>query len=85
MAGVGPFSVPAAKRGARVFANDLNPACYDAINNNMKLNKVISYYNIDGKFIIKLFFFPIFSRISLLNKGEDNALILIYLWTCDII
>lgn len=40
MAGVGPFSVPAAKKGAIVYANDLNPASYESLCENIRLNKV---------------------------------------------
>ena len=38
MAGVGPFAVPLAKRGCRVYANDLNPECYAALVENGKRN-----------------------------------------------
>lgn len=38
--GVGPFAVPAAKRGFRVFANDLNPSSHHHLVENAKLNKV---------------------------------------------
>lgn len=38
--GVGPFSVPLAKKGCMVYANDLNPECYKALNANALLNKV---------------------------------------------
>lgn len=45
MAGVGPFSIPAAKKkGAVVYANDLNPASYHWLCENVKLNKVHSIY-----------------------------------------
>lgn len=39
-AGVGPFSVPAAKKGSTVYANDLNPRSYHYLTVNKKLNKV---------------------------------------------
>ncbi|CAN0425635.1 unnamed protein product [Pylaiella littoralis] len=40
MAGVGPFAVPLAKNGHRVFANDLNPDSYSALRDNGFRNKV---------------------------------------------
>ena len=50
-AGVGPFAVPAAKKGCTVHANDLNPNSYEALVENAKKNKVVSRlhtYNLDG-------------------------------------
>ncbi|PWN35121.1 uncharacterized protein FA14DRAFT_120613 [Meira miltonrushii] len=40
MAGVGPFAVPAAKRGCHVLANDLNPASYESMLVNQVKNRV---------------------------------------------
>lgn len=51
-AGVGPFSVPVAKRKAYVMANDLNPASFKWLQYNMKRNKVTNYMqaiNKDGR------------------------------------
>jgi len=57
-AGVGPFSVPAAKKGCVVYANDLNPESYKAMCANSKLNKVegkLHAYNLDAReFITKM-------------------------------
>ncbi|XP_066144148.1 tRNA (guanine(37)-N1)-methyltransferase [Euwallacea fornicatus] len=58
-AGVGPFSIPAAKKKSRVFANDLNPESYKWLMHNKKLNKVDDDYfkgfNLDGReFILKV-------------------------------
>ncbi|KAG2232568.1 hypothetical protein INT48_009777 [Thamnidium elegans] len=56
MAGVGPFSIPAVKKGAIVYANDLNPSSYQWLCENIKLNKItsnISTYNMDGRAFIK--------------------------------
>lgn len=56
MAGVGPFAIPAAKKKAIVFANDLNPASYDALLDNIELNKVSSFVqpsNLDGRQCIR--------------------------------
>lgn len=39
LSGIGPFSIPAAKRGATVVANDLNPHSYEWLNTNLALNK----------------------------------------------
>ncbi|KAJ1930949.1 tRNA(m(1)G37)methyltransferase, partial [Linderina pennispora] len=59
MAGVGPFAVPAAKRDCLVWANDLNPASFAAMQENIPLNKVqkrMQAFNMDGRdFIRKAF------------------------------
>ncbi|KAH9984412.1 Met-10+ like-protein-domain-containing protein [Russula vinacea] len=39
-AGVGPFALPAAKKGCAVLANDLNPESYKYLTLNIKDNKV---------------------------------------------
>ncbi|KAI0308271.1 Met-10+ like-protein-domain-containing protein [Multifurca ochricompacta] len=39
-AGVGPFALPAAKKGCAVLANDLNPDSYKYLSINIKDNKV---------------------------------------------
>ncbi|TKY90532.1 hypothetical protein EX895_000530 [Sporisorium graminicola] len=41
MAGVGPFAVPAAKRGTWVLANDLNPSSHESLVKNARGNKVL--------------------------------------------
>eukprot|EP00906_Rhabdomonas_costata_P019452 RCo028402 len=57
MAGVGPFAIPAAKKGLRVVnANDLNPHCFAALQTNAKLNKVaavVQCFNMDGREFIQ--------------------------------
>ncbi|KAG9303732.1 hypothetical protein G9A89_018629 [Geosiphon pyriformis] len=55
-AGVGPFAVPAAKKGCIVYANDLNPVSYKYLKENSELNKVqnrIIPYNLDGREFIR--------------------------------
>ncbi|ORX61562.1 hypothetical protein DM01DRAFT_1332163 [Hesseltinella vesiculosa] len=51
-AGVGPFAVPASKKGVNVYANDLNPESYRWLKNNKALNKIpdsrLMPYNLDG-------------------------------------
>lgn len=39
-AGVGPFAVPAAKKGCAVFANDLNPNSAKWLEKNVEDNRV---------------------------------------------
>ena len=53
-AGVGPFSLPAAKKGCIVHANDLNPAAFHSLQNNAEINKLsIQCYNMDGRDFIR--------------------------------
>ncbi|KAK8795496.1 hypothetical protein WA158_000153 [Blastocystis sp. Blastoise] len=55
--GVGPFALPAGKRGIRVYANDLNPMSYYYLEENIKRNKLsskVTPYNMDGRDFIKL-------------------------------
>ena len=56
-AGVGPFAIPAAKKGVTVHANDLNPHSHSALVTNVKLNKVkagtVHTYNMDGRDFIQ--------------------------------
>ena len=46
-AGVGPFAIPAAKKGCAVLANDLNPSSYKYLTLNITENKVRA--SIDGR------------------------------------
>ncbi len=51
-AGVGPFALPACKKGCLLHANDLNPHSYSALSANAKMNHVsnrLKAYNMDGR------------------------------------
>ncbi|XP_058053441.1 tRNA (guanine(37)-N1)-methyltransferase [Anopheles bellator] len=55
-AGVGPFTVPAARKGCTVMANDLNPDSYTALVGNCARNKVtknVQCFNKDAVDFIK--------------------------------
>ncbi|KAH7370623.1 guanine-N(1)--methyltransferase-like protein [Rhexocercosporidium sp. MPI-PUGE-AT-0058] len=43
MAGVGPFAIPAGKKGVFVWANDLNPESYEAMKEAVTRNKVQNF------------------------------------------
>ena len=45
-AGVGPFALPAAKKGCGVLANDLNPESYRWLLRNVESNKVARLFEI---------------------------------------
>ncbi len=55
MAGVGPFSIPAVKKGAFVYCNDLNPESYKWLLENIKLNKVLLLLSFPSLLIINFF------------------------------
>lgn len=55
-AGVGPFTIPAAKRKVNVIANDLNPDSFKWLQHNVNKNKVgslVKCFNLDGRDFIK--------------------------------
>ncbi|XP_028396304.1 tRNA (guanine(37)-N1)-methyltransferase-like [Dendronephthya gigantea] len=55
-AGVGPFAIPAAKKGCVVYANDLNPKSFAALVKNCQVNRVEKYvhcFNMDAREILK--------------------------------
>ena len=54
--GIGPFALPAAKKGCKVFANDLNPDAVEWLKKNVEVNKIrsecIDIFNMDaGEFV----------------------------------
>ncbi|ORY87662.1 tRNA methyltransferase Trm5 [Protomyces lactucae-debilis] len=56
MAGVGPFAIPAGKKRVLCYANDLNPASYASLVENIELNKVDDFVvasNMDGRAYVK--------------------------------
>ncbi|KAG5676292.1 hypothetical protein PVAND_006140 [Polypedilum vanderplanki] len=63
-AGIGPFSIPAAKKRVNVLANDLNPHSFKWLQHNVTKNKVGHYvkiFNRDG-------------RDFILNEVRENLL-----------
>ena len=69
MAGVGPFAVPAGKKGVFVWANDLNPDSHAALTLNIARNKVAPFvrpYNVDGRLFIR-------QSIRALHAPPDSA------------
>ncbi|KAJ7978841.1 tRNA (guanine(37)-N1)-methyltransferase [Quillaja saponaria] len=76
--GIGPFAIPAAQKGCRVYANDLNPDSINYLKVNAEINKVddrIRAYNMDArKFISKLmevtdYEIKLESDVPVLGKG----------------
>jgi tRNA (guanine37-N1)-methyltransferase len=64
-AGVGPFAIPAAKKGCAVFANDLNPESARYLSQNIADNKVASLVRAsceDGRDFIK----------KVIGRARDN-------------
>ncbi|KAF9074908.1 Met-10+ like-protein-domain-containing protein [Rhodocollybia butyracea] len=62
-AGVGPFAIPAAKKGCAVVANDLNPASYEYLCQNIQNNDVsddVRPFCEDGRSIIRDAFREVF-------------------------
>ncbi|CAG9767811.1 unnamed protein product [Ceutorhynchus assimilis] len=76
-AGVGPFSIPAAKKNCIVYANDLNPESYKWLIHNKKLNKVsddcFKGFNLDDAFIglFEADINPITLYVYCFAKGEN--------------
>ena len=57
-AGIGPFALPAARKGCVVLANDLNPESYRWLNENIQKNRRartqgVQTFNMDGRQFIE--------------------------------
>ncbi|THH08356.1 hypothetical protein EW145_g2768 [Phellinidium pouzarii] len=82
MAGVGPFAVPAAKKGCAVFANDLNPNCEKWLRKNVTDNHVsvnLRVFCEDGRDFIRASFkrahgepFPPYAGKKLSKRQEKE-------------
>lgn len=76
MAGIGPFAVPAGKRGVFVWANDLNPDGFAALAHAVKRNKVDDYvqaFCMDGrKFIRQATADLFFSKRKVIKKTRQK-------------
>ena len=74
-AGVGPFSIPLAKKKCKTLANDLNPDSFKWLQYNAQRNKVTSYhseYNMDGgEFIRQVVRDDIVSEWQVFDSGDD--------------
>jgi tRNA (guanine37-N1)-methyltransferase len=54
--GIGPFAIPAARKGTEVLANDLNPESFRYLEINVKENKVeslITCFNMDARAFVR--------------------------------
>ncbi|XP_061089470.1 tRNA (guanine(37)-N1)-methyltransferase isoform X2 [Conger conger] len=72
-AGVGPFAVPAARRGCSVLANDLNPESHRWLLHNCKLNKAerrVRAFNMDGRAFIRG---PLREELPALMRGPGRV------------
>jgi len=79
-AGVGPFAIPAAKKGCTVFANDLNPSSTEYMQKNCTTNKVAERVRIttmDGRAFIRQVLREVaerpFTNVSLIISSKERA------------
>lgn len=77
-AGVGPFAIPAARKGVQVFANDLNPESYKWLKVNATTNKVknnFQAFNTDGReFLRNIVKNNILSRRARDSSGSEHII-----------
>ncbi|RYO97889.1 hypothetical protein DL765_011014 [Monosporascus sp. GIB2] len=76
MAGIGPFAVPAGKKGVFVWANDYNPESYRYLDESIKRNKVGEYvraFNRDGRVFIR----EAADSVYAANKNGEHAVVAI--------
>ncbi|XP_040153693.1 tRNA (guanine(37)-N1)-methyltransferase isoform X2 [Anopheles arabiensis] len=71
-AGVGPFTVPAARRRCKVLANDLNPDSYEALVHNCTLNKVSKHVTCHNKDAVDFIKHEV--KQALLEKCTDESM-----------